>query len=322
MIDARRPRPNATPDLLSRTTAHRMPSFFSSALRFPSVAARHADLVRAFVRRDLAARYEGSLLGKLWPLLHPALLLAVYGLVFSKLLGVTLRSDAEAARPGAIGDGWVATLFMASGILPWICTVDALNRCTPVVVENNNLIKKVAFPSELLPTYTTLVSFFQMLIGLALLVPLYACVMLFASGDTPPSENVHWLKHLLWLPLPIVLQWFFVTGLGMLLAAVNVFVRDVGQVIPLATLVWMFFTPIFYKLEGLARKTEEEWVAAAIQWNPLYHLMALYRGCFPYEVDPEFPLRSAAIFAAIALGTFLVGHGCFHRWKGHFADEV
>lgn len=299
-----------------------MPSFLSSALRFPSVAARHADLLRAFVRRDLAARYEGSLLGKLWPLLHPALLLAVYGLVFAKLLGVTLRSEEAKALPGAISDGWVATIFMASGILPWICTVDALNRCTPVVVENNNLIKKVAFPSELLPTYTTLVSFFQLLIGLALLVPLYAGVMLFASGGTPAADNVHWLSNLIWLPLPIVLQWLFVTGLGMLLAAVNVFMRDVGQVIPLATLVWMFFTPIFYKLETLAAKTEEQWVAAAIQWNPLYHLMGLYRGCFPFEPDVHFPWRSAAIFAAIALATFVVGHGCFHRWKGHFADEV
>ncbi len=299
-----------------------MPSFLTSAFRFPAVAIRHADLVRAFVRRDLAARYEGSLLGKLWPLLHPALLLAVYGLVFSKMLGVHLRTAEAAAVPGAIGEGWVATIFMASGILPWICTVDALNRCTPVVVENNNLIKKVAFPSELLPTYTTLVSFFQMAIGLLLLVPLYACVMLFASG-TPVEQNWHWLRYLVWLPVPVVLQWIFVTGLGMLLAAVNVFVRDVGQVIPLATLVWMFFTPVFYKIETIARQTTDvPWVASAIQWNPLYHLLAIYRGCFPYELGESFPLRSVAIFAAIAVATFILGHGCFHRWKGHFADEV
>jgi len=299
-----------------------MASFLVSALRFPQVAFRHGDILRAFVRRDLATRYEGSLLGKLWPLLHPALLLAVYGLVFSKMLGVRLRPIEAELLPGALGSGWVTTLFMASGILPWICTVDALNRCTPVVIENNNLIKKVAFPSELLPTYTTLVSFFQMAIGFALLVPLYVAVTLLAPA-TPVSENAPMLANLCWLPIPMALQWLFVTGFGMLLAAANVFLRDVGQVIPLASLVWMFFTPVFYKIETLARDAKAvPWVVEAVQWNPMFHLLALYRGCFRFEPGAPFPWRSAAIFAAIALGSFLVGHGCFQRWKGQFADEV
>ncbi|MBM4014636.1 MAG: hypothetical protein FJ293_06705 [Planctomycetes bacterium] len=297
-------------------------SFLLSAFRFPAVARRHIDIVRAFVRRDIASRYEGSLLGRLWPLLHPALLLAVYGLVFSRMLKVPLRTAEEAARAGAIPDAWVTTIFMASGILPWICTIDALNRCTPVVVENNNLIKKVAFPSELLPTYTTLVSFFQMLLGFALFVPLYVLVMLLVPA-TPLGENTAMLRSLVWLPLPLVLQWLFVTGLGMLLGAANVFLRDVSQVIPLASLVWMFFTPVFYRIEMIAQQTQEvPWVAEAIRWNPLFHLLALWRGCFPYESGATFPWDSAAIFALIACGTFVVGHGCFQRWKGYFADEV
>lgn len=297
-------------------------SFLASAFRFPSVARRHADILRAFVRRDIASRYEGSLLGKLWPLLHPAMLLAVYGLVFSKMLKVELRTPEQALLPGALSNAWVTTLFMASGILPWICTVDALNRCTPVVVENNNLIKKVAFPSELLPTYTTLVSFFQMLLGFALFVPLYVLVILYAP-ETPVGENAALLRSLWLLPLPIALQWAFVTGLGMLLGAANVFLRDVGQVLPLATMVWMFFSPVFYKLEGIAKNVADApWVADAIRWNPLYHLLALYRGVFAFERDVAFPWDSAAIFAAIALCTFVVGHGCFQRWKGQFADEV
>jgi lipopolysaccharide transport system permease protein len=297
-------------------------SFLVSVFRFPAVVRRHGDIVRAFVRRDIAARYEGSLLGKLWPLLHPALLLAVYGLVFSWMLKVPLRSEAAAAAAGALGDGWVTTIFMASGILPWICTVDALNRCTPVVVENNNLIKKVAFPSELLPTYTALVSFFQMALGLALFVPLYAAVMLFAV-ERPIAEVATDLCRMALLPLPIVLHWLFVTGLGMLLGAANVFLRDVGQVIPLLTMVWMFFSPVFYKIEGLATQAKElPWVAEVVQWNPLFHLLALYRGCFPYEPGGAYPWRSAGIFAATALVVFVVGHGCFQRWKGQFADEV
>ncbi len=296
-----------------------MTSFLLTALRFPAVAAKHGDLLRAFVKRDLAARYEGSLLGKLWPVLHPAMLLGVYSLVFAKMLKVNLLSDGASAP---IELGWVTTFFMLSGILPWICTVEGLNRCTPVVVENSNLIKKVAFPSELLPTYTTLVTFFQMLIGFALFIPLYVTVILLAPGATL-AENAAQLVGLAWFPVAVALQFVFVTGLGMLLSAVNVFVRDVAQVIPLATLIWMFFTPIFYRFETIETSMKElPWLATTMKWNPLYHLLALYRGCFAYERGARFPYDSLAIFTAIAVGVFILGHGCFHRWKGLFADEV
>lgn len=285
------------------------------AMRFPRVALRHRDILAAFVVRDLKARYEGSLLGRLWPVLHPAMLLAVYALVFAKLLG---QKFAAAGVEVVVGEGWVTTFFMLSGILPWICVVESLTRCTPVVIENNNLIKKVAFPSELLPTYATVVGFVQMLIGFALFVPLYAAVLL-ASGTGGGAAS---LASLLWLPLPIALQFVFVAGLGMLLAAVNVFVRDVGQVIPLATLVWMFFSPVFYRIETLTGVVDVPWLATAMQFNPLVHLLALYRACFRYEEGATLPLDSLGIFAAIAFATFVFGHGCFQRWKGQFADEV
>lgn len=296
-----------------------MPPFLLSALAFPAVALRHGDILSAFVRRDLAARYEGSLLGKLWPLLHPLLLLGVYSLVFVKMMGVKAAAIGAEVR---VDEGWATTFFMISGILPWVCTVEALNRCAPVVVENNNLIKKVAFPSELLPTYTTMVSFVQMLIGLALFVPLYAGVMLFAPA-TPAAENAAELVNLAWLPLVLLVHFVFVTGLGMLLAAVNVFLRDVSQVIPLATLIWMFLTPVFFTEELVAQAGKNlPWIVPAMKANPLYHLLALYRGCFHPERGTEFPLGALGVFSAIAAATFLLGHGCFQRWKGGFADEV
>jgi len=298
-----------------------MISSFAQAFRFPAVALHHIDVLRAFVSRDLKARYEGSILGRIWPIFQPLLLLGVYGLVFSKMLGV------EFTRPGfppLVGGKWVTTFFMMSGILAWTCTVEAVNRCCPVVVENANLIKKVAFPSELLPTYTILVSFVQMLIGFALFVPFYVVVIL-VSGQGTLLERAATLTSLLWLPLPIVLHFVFVLGLGMLLGAINVFVRDLQQMVPLATLIWMFFSPIFYRMENIRDMAEAKgagWLVIAMQANPLYHLLALYRGCFVYEQGATFPFDSLWIFAAIALGVFVLGYGCFHRWKGQFSDEV
>jgi len=298
-----------------------MISAFVTACRFPALALHHFDVLRAFVVRDLKARYEGSLLGRIWPVFQPLLLLGVYGLVFSGMLGVQFTRK---GFPPLVGGPFVTTFFMITGILVWTCTVESVNRCCPIVVENANLIKKVAFPSELLPTYAILTSFVQMLIGFALFIPFYVTVMLVAGKGTL-AENAATLSGLAWLPVPIVLHLLFTLGLGMLLGAINVYVRDLQQMVPLATLIWMFFSPIFYSLqniEEMARINGAGWLLTAMKANPLYHLLALYRACFVYEKGDVFPYDSLAIFAAIAVGVFVLGYGCFHAWKGQFADEV
>jgi len=294
-----------------------MASVITNALRFPRIALRHHELLGAFVRRDLQARYAGSLLGKLWPVLQPLLLLGVFSLVFAGILQIPFHREGV---PTAVGRGWVTVFFLLAGILPWQCTVESISRCTGIVAENANLIKKVAFPSELLPTYATMVAFVQMLIGFGLFIPLYVFVVLVTPGD-PIGERVARVAHVAWLPATVLLQFVFVTGLGMLLSAINVFVRDVGHVIPLALQLWMFFSPIWYRIDAIERNVAA-WLVTAMKLNPMYHLMALYRGCFPYEKGASFPLDSLWKFALVAFGFFLLGHGCFHRWKGHFADEV
>jgi lipopolysaccharide transport system permease protein len=298
-----------------------MSSALIEVLRFPVVAFRHRDVLGAFVRRDIKARYEGSLLGRIWPVFEPVLLLGVYSLVFSGLLNVPFT------RPGfkpLVGGPIVTSIFMLSGILVWSCTVQAVNRGCTVIIEHANLIKKVAFPSELLPTYTIMVCFVQMLIGFALFTPFYV-VMMLATGAGTMAERAASLSHLAWLPLPILLHFVFVAGFAMLIGALNVFVRDLQQIVPLATLIWMFFSPVFYRIDNLEQQIEKAgatWLVIAMKFNPLYHLLALYRGCFTCEEGATFPLDSLWIFAAMAVGTFLVGYGCFRRWKGLFPDEV
>ena len=294
-----------------------MVAVLTNALRFPSVALRHSDVLTAFVVRDLKARYEGSLLGRLWPVLHPALLFTVYSLVFTYVL--ELRQDAAGEQ---VSEGWVNTFYLLTGILPWTALVESVGRATPVVTENSNLIKKVAFPSELLPTYVVFVQLAQLLIGLVMVIGLFAGVVLTIGGA---GQATALLSHLVWLPVPLVLQTIFYLGLSMLFSALAVFVRDVGQLIPLAMLLWMFFTPVFYPaslITKAATDNELPWLVTLMQSNPMFHLLALWRGVFSLDPSAAFPLDSLWTFGAIALGTFLVGHGCFHRWKGHFADEV
>ena len=144
----------------------------SSTLNFPRVAYQNRDLLRSFVWRDIASRYEGSYLGKLLPIIYPLLLLALYHLVFAKFLGLKFGED----NP-LVNGGWTTTFYLLSGILPWLAFADTMSRSTSVVLENANLIKKVAFPSEMLPTFVVLTQLVQFLIGLVLLSVLYAIVV-------------------------------------------------------------------------------------------------------------------------------------------------
>ena len=218
---------------------------------------------------------------------------------------------------------------MLSGILPWIFFSEAIASCTPVVLENSNLIKKIAFPSQLLPSFVIVVTLFHFLIALVLFTALFAVVtMLGASGSVDQSiaDVVPKLLTLLWLPVVVLLQVVFTLGLGMLVSTLNVFVRDLRQMVPLILLLWMFVTPIFYDL-GLVESAVKEgkaepWVLTVMDFNPILHLLEMYRGIFSGSLEATFPLDSCLIFAGIAAVTFVVGHGAFVACKGHFADEV
>src|SRR5258706_1930159 len=192
-----------------------MISALAQALRFPSVAYVHKDVLGAFVRRELKARYQGSLLGRLWPVLQPLLQFAVFGFVFAVVLQQQLTTSNS-----IVPSQWGIVFFMLSGIIPWITFAESTQRGVQVVIENANLIKKIAFPSELLPTQVVLVATVQQLIAFALLVPTYLIVVLAVSG-APMADRLSVASHLAFLPVPLLLQFVFATGLAMLTASFN-----------------------------------------------------------------------------------------------------
>jgi ABC-type polysaccharide/polyol phosphate export permease len=291
-----------------------------AAFAYPGVTLRHRELLGSFVWRELAARYEGSLMGRLWPVIYPAVLLAIYHFVFAQLLGLKMGG----MNP-IVGQGWATTFYMLSGILPWIFFSESVAGSTGVVLENANLIKKISFRSELLPCYVVVVNLFHFAISISLFMLLYSGIALFASNGTV-SEGLVLLKPLVWMPVIILLQLVFTLGLGMLVSTLNVFLRDLRQVIPLLLLLWMFVTPIFYGIEMVERAVvdgkAEAWMVTLMQSNPLYHLLALYRAVFSGSPETVFPMMSLWIFAALATAMFVVGHGLFISCKGSFADEV
>jgi lipopolysaccharide transport system permease protein len=274
----------------------------------PVLAVRHRELLGSFVWRDLKARYEGSLLGRLWPVLNPLILFAVYYFIFAVVLEQRLLD-----RGQPIGSESMMGLYIISGILPWICFSETLLRCTGVILENGNLVKKIAFPSQLLPVYAVLVNFVYMAIGLVLFV-----IAKFVFFDGLPSA---WPYLLAAIPLQVL----FSTGLGLLLGALNIFIRDTSQIIGLILQLWFFWTPIVYPAELVQKSLGFH--AIWMQINPMYHLMELYRTALVYPdglvmTDRVAPMTSVIVLAGMALVTFLPGYAFFLRTKGRFADEL
>ena len=186
---------------------------------------RNRKLIRSMVRRDILARYRGSFGGALWTFLNPLLLMATYFFVF----GVVLQSKfgADTSRTGYV-------LYFLAGMLPWLAFSEAVGRSPYVVIEHRNFVKKLVFPLETLPVNLVISGAVTEVFALVIFV----AGLLAARGSVPAS--------VVWLPALIVPQLLLAAGLCWFLAALGVFVRDLGQIIGFLLTLWFFLTPICY----------------------------------------------------------------------------
>lgn len=252
----------------------------------------HREAIGIFVGRDIRGRYVNSVLGLWWAVLQPLALLLLYTFVFSRIMNIRLG---ERAGPGDFA------LYLFCGLLPWLAFADALTRATSVVVEQTPLIKKVVFPSEILPVHIVLSALVAEAVGLVLLLAGGA-----AAGHPPRAS-------LLALPLVVLLQFLFTAGLAWLLAAVAVFIRDARHVVGLGLTLWMFLTPIVYPASMVPDRYR--WVLAI---NPMAYVVDAYRGTV---LDGRLPApASVGVLAAIAIAAFVAGYWLFTRAKRSFAD--
>jgi lipopolysaccharide transport system permease protein len=252
----------------------------------------HRQAIQIFVSRDIRGRYVNSVLGLWWALIQPIALLVLYTFVFSVVMRLRLG---ESDRPGEYA------LYLFCGLLPWLAFADAVTRSASVIVEQTPLIKKVVFPSQILPVHLVLSALVVEAVGVAVL--LGAVIVL----GRPPGWS------LVALPVVVLLQALFTAGIAWLVATIAVFVRDVRQAVGLGLTLWMFLTPIVYPASMVPERYQ--WVLAA---NPMSAIVDAYRAVV---LDDRLPAAAPmALFAAIALVAFVFGHWVFGRSRQAFAD--
>lgn len=250
--------------------------------------ARHRTLILTLVLRELRARYRGSVLGFLWSFLNPLLLMLVYALVFSVYLRVP-----EANYP----------VFLFAGLLPWLWFSSSLGHATGVIVGGGALVKRVLFPAEVLPLVSVLSNMINFLLSLPLLF-----IFLFAFGIpvTPWAAS---------LPLLLALQLLLTVGLALSLAALNVHLRDVEQILGNLLVLWFFLSPVLYPVSAVPASFRPLYFV-----NPLAGLIQGYRDILFYGRAPQW--AQLAFVGLVAVALFWVGLTIFDRLRDTLAEEV
>ncbi len=287
---------------------------------FPRLCFLHRDLIGTSIKRDLEARFKGTVLGWFWPLFQPLFLFVVYKYIFVDLLKFKMQGgDGSSTAEFAMG------VYMFVGVLVWTSIADMLLRGSGAIVENGDLIKKLAFPTEVLPLNVALVGIVTMLFGVLVYVP--AC-LIGGLWNVP-------LAPLVWIPAIVALQSMFAFGMALVLSTLQVFLRDTLQVVTALATVWMFGTPIFWAPEILPGGND---FLPMISINPIYHLIQVWRGILMGDFGtPPDPARDVPgglvssidaipehlmIFGFWALGFYVVGMSFFVLAQRRFADEV
>lgn len=261
-------------------------------VRAASRFARHRALFSNFFRRELFSRYLGSISGLAWAFVHPLVLLAVYHFVFTTVF-----------RAGMM-QGKSFLLFVAVALWPWIATQEALQRGTVSIGGYAGLIRKVAFPHELV-VYASVAA--TLALQFAGYVVILVVLRLF-------GEPIHFEGMLLAIPVWIVLA-VSVTGLALALSALQVFIKDVEHILMPVLMILMYLTPILYPLT-LVPEEMKPWVAA----NPFGYLVERLRDAL---LDGKLALQLGDLVAVVAaLVLFACGRWVFLRLSPHFEDFV
>lgn len=264
---------------------------------FESQVIRHRKLLRSFVARDLRARYAGSSLGIFWSVIHPLIILLLYIVVFS-----TLARGKFNIHGRVVG----YALYLCPAILAWNWFNESLSGAASSVTNNGSLIKKVVFPSTILPLNPILAGLIPF--GVAMLAFfVFAAVV----GAFHPVT-------LLYFPIVVALQFFLTLGPAYLLASLNVFLRDTAQLL-VAVLQFLFWgTPIVYPEEAITQAFP--WIKPWFAINPVAHLMTAYRDVI---IGQRPPSTGAVLYlGAIAIVAYHAGRILFVRGRRHFPDEV
>ncbi|MFC0351176.1 ABC transporter permease [Undibacterium danionis] len=264
-----------------------MKAFLLSIWRF-----RH--FIQSSIKAEFLGRFARSKLGALWMILNPLAQAAIFAIVLSEILAAKLpHVDSKSAY----------AIYLMAGTAAWGLFAEIVTRCTTVFIDYSNTLKKIAFPRLCLPL---IVGGSALLNHLLLLSSIFVIFLLL--GHMPTFA---WLSVL----VGIAIIMLFAFGLGILLGLLNVFSRDVGQVITIVLQLWFWLTPVVYTRETLPKQ-----FTPILELNPMAMIVQIYQDALLFGKFPTW--SNLFVPAMIAVGIFIFSFWIFRRASPDLVDAL
>ncbi len=257
-------------------------------------------LIQSLVSRDLKARYRGSVLGFLWSFFNPMLLMIVYTIAF----GIIMKPRYPIEE---LNSPFFYSLFLFSGLLPWIWFSSAIIESMSVLQIHGSLIKKVMFPVDVLPVSVVIANLVNFVLGLPILI-LFFIVL--------GKKVTLWAFTAIF---PMIVQFFFTLGLAFFVSALTVHFKDMINIISNLLQLWFFASPIIYPFE-FEPILKSKVIKTALLLNPITHIVEGYQYAFFYGKLLHW--KKLGVTFLVSIVVFWAGYYFFDRIKDTFPEEV
>ena len=250
------------------------------------------SLLLELARRDFSERYAGSVLGMLWALLLPLVMIFIYTVIFSRVMGAKL--------PG-IGSTYSYGVYLIAGVVPWTAFANTVSRSCTAFVDKKHLISKISISLPSFPFYIVLSETFSFMITMVLYM-----IFLLVIG-------IPMTWSLLWAPAVFAVQQIFAYALGLLLATLTVFLRDLREIVGIVIQLWFWFTPIVYTANIIPDAFK-----SLLHLNPAYIFVGAFQNIFFHSVPPDF--KSLIVLTILGHVLLLVGYLLFKKLERDVRD--
>ncbi len=258
---------------------------------------RYWFLMTQLISRDFKVKYKRSVLGVVWSLLYPILMMAVMAVVFSQMFKFKV-------------EGINYLVYLMTGIIMFNYFSEASNAAMTSVVDNFSLINKVYIPKYIFPIAKCL------FVGINFVLTLIPWLGVIALSYVGLGEYVcHFNIYYLLLPYIFFCMLLFTVGIGLLLSCISVFLRDMFYIYGIIITIWNYLTPVFYSVEILPESLQK-----IMQFNPLYQFFTATRSIVLSAQRPSF--TTLIVLGAIGVGTFLIGGIIFRKKQDKFIYYV
>lgn len=245
-------------------------------------------MIGSLVKKDLRARYKGSVLGFLWTFINPLFQLLIYTVLFA----IIMRSPIE---------NYAMFLFVA--LVPWLFCATSITQGARCILDGSGLVQKIYFPRIVLPIVTVCSNFMNMLFSFIVVI---AALLITGVG----------LSASIWaLPVIMIIEFFFVLGLVFIFSALTVYFRDMEHILGIVTMAWMYLTPILYSIEQVPAGLQ-----SVMFYNPMTSVILSYRNILYDKVLPDFSTLIVTIVYAVVF--VIAGYFIFQKLQKNFAEEL